>query len=184
MSVEEIFNSEKREKNNLFEIHFYLEGSFWRAYEWSAYLSRNFPSDLTEEERLRPIKKVTKNCEDGYIQIGLQLNSFEKYFPGVTNNEKLFNIKDKEIIIHGEDFFKDIEFNKYEDLLHSWKNSINLSNKEKKKFKNNKDFTENITIDDIIKEIISYPVENRSLIENLQFLSYIRDKINKIKKEK
>lgn len=51
MSVQEIFSSEKRDKDSLFDIHFYMEGSFWRAYEWSAYLSRMFPSELNDENR-------------------------------------------------------------------------------------------------------------------------------------
>ena len=51
MSVLEIFSSEKRDKDSLFDIHFYMEGSFWIAYEWSAYFSRIFPSELNDEER-------------------------------------------------------------------------------------------------------------------------------------
>ena len=51
MPVQEIFSSEKRYKNSLFDIHFYMEGSFWRAYEQSAYLSRIFHSELNDEDR-------------------------------------------------------------------------------------------------------------------------------------
>ena len=51
MSVQEIFSSEIRDKDSLFDIHFYMEGSFWRAYEWSAYLSRIFHSELNDEDR-------------------------------------------------------------------------------------------------------------------------------------
>ena len=51
MLVQEIFSSEKRYKNSLFDIHFYMESSFWRAYEWSAYLSRIFHSELNDEDR-------------------------------------------------------------------------------------------------------------------------------------
>ena len=65
MSVQEIFSSEKRDKDNLFDIHFYMEGSFWRAYEWSAYLSRIFPSELNDEDRdvnaAKNIKKFSLN---------------------------------------------------------------------------------------------------------------------------
>ena len=51
MSVQKIFSSEKRNKYSLFDIHFYMEGSFWIAYKWSAYLSRIFPSELNDEDR-------------------------------------------------------------------------------------------------------------------------------------
>jgi hypothetical protein len=90
MNIEEILDSEKRNEDNLYDIHFYMEGSFWRAYEWSAYLSRHFPSELTEDERLKPTKKITKTCKDWYVHIGLPLSSFEKYLPGVVNDDNIF----------------------------------------------------------------------------------------------
>ena len=55
MSAEEIFESEKRNGDDLYDIHFHMEGSFWRAYEWSAYLARNFPSGLDDSQRLKAI---------------------------------------------------------------------------------------------------------------------------------
>ena len=65
MPVQEIFSSEKRDKDSLFDIHFYMEGSFWRAYEWSAYLSRIFHSELNDEDRdinaAKNIKKFSLN---------------------------------------------------------------------------------------------------------------------------
>ena len=65
MSVQEIFSSEIRDKDSLFDIHFYMEGSFWRAYEWSAYLSRIFHSELNDEDRdinaAKNIKKFSLN---------------------------------------------------------------------------------------------------------------------------
>ena len=42
-----------------------MEGSFWRAYEWSAYLSRIFHSELNDEDRdinaAKNIKKFSLN---------------------------------------------------------------------------------------------------------------------------
>ena len=181
MSVEEIYETEKRNDNNLFDIHFHLEGSFWRAYEWSAYLSRNFPSDLKDDERLNPMKKTTKNCEEGYVQVGLQLPSFDKYFPNVTDNEEIFEMNNKYITIHAESFFKGEDLSDYETILNEWKSTIKLSSKEKKKYKEIK-IESNIkpTLDSLIKEIIRYPIESKNLIESLQFLSYIRDMAIKI----
>ena len=117
MSVQEIFKSEKRDGDNLYDIHFYMEGSFWRAYEWSAYLSRIFPSSLSDEERLKPLKKVTKDCIEGYVQVGLQLPSFDKYFPNVTNNDEIFEMGDRHIIIHAKPFLADKDFSKYGEML-------------------------------------------------------------------
>ena len=186
MSVQEIYESEKRDDSNLYDIHFYMEGSFWRAYEWSAYLSRIFPSDLNEDERLKVLKKVTKGDENGYVQVGLQLSSFDKYFPGVADNESIFEMKNKHIIIHSEEFFKGNDFSDYESILNSWKDGIKLTNNEKKKNKELKaEINDSVCIsaDSLIKEIITYPIETKNLVENLQFLSYIKDKAIKIKND-
>lgn len=187
MSVQEIFSSEKRDKDSLFDIHFYMEGSFWRAYEWSAYLSRMFPSELNDEDRLKVLKKVTKDYEDGYVQVGLQLSSFEKYFPSVVDNDEIFEMKNKHIIIHAKQFFIDKDFSEYENILKEWKNNIKLSPNEKKKNKEINKIESNekqiLSVDSLINEIISYPIENKNLVESLQFLSYIRDKFTKIKND-
>ena len=185
MSAQEIVESEKRNSDNLYDIHFYMEGSFWRAYEWSAYLSRIFPSTLNEEERLKPIKKVTKECEDGYVQVGLQLPSFDKYFPNISTDEVIFEMLDKHIVIHAKKFFSDNDFSSYETLLREWKESIKLSDKEKKKNREMLTDDKNQSkpqFNSLVKEIISFPIENKNLVECLQFLSYIRDKATKISK--
>ena len=180
MSVKEIIKSEERNKNNLYDIYFYLEGSFWRAYEWSAYLSRHFPSELKDNERLNPTKKVVKDYEEGYVQVGLQLPSFDKYFPKVTDNDSVFEINSKRIIIHAESFFKDEDFSDYKTILNEWKSTIKLTNKEKNKYKDINIESKNTTTDSLMKEIITYPIENKSMIECIEFLSYIRNKAIKI----
>lgn len=185
MSVQEIYESEKRDSSNLYDIHFYMEGSFWRAYEWSAYLSRKFPSSLNDDERLKVLKKITRDFDKGYVQVGLQLSSFEKYFPNVADDESIFEMKNKHIIIHAEKFFVGEDFSDYTTILNSWKDNIKLTSNEKKKSKELKaeaNIVSNLSADSLIDEIISYPIETKSLVDSLQFLSYIIDKAIKIKK--
>lgn len=72
MSVQEIFSSEKRDKDSLFDIHFYMEGSFWIAYEWSAYLSRMFPSELNDEDRdINAAKNIKRFALNPQSLVGL-----------------------------------------------------------------------------------------------------------------
>lgn len=185
MSVEEIFSSEERNDENLYDIHFYMEGSFWRAYEWSAYLSRFFPSELNDDERLKVVKKLPKDYENGYVLVGLQLSSFEKYFPNVIDNEDIFKMEDKHIIIHSKEFFKDKDFTDYKSILAEWKTTINASQKEKKNHRQGELDKESFTdINSFLEEIVSYAIESKSLVENLLFLSMIREKAIKITKHK
>ena len=72
MSVLEIFSSEKRDKDSLFDIHFYMEGSFWIAYEWSAYFSRIFPSELNDEDRdINAAKNIKRFALNPQSLVGL-----------------------------------------------------------------------------------------------------------------
>ena len=80
--------------------------------------------------------------------------------------------------------FLDADFSDYEKILNEWKSSIKLSANEKKKHKEANTVIDNsdITIDGLIEEIISYPMEKKSLMDNMCFLSNIRDKVIKITK--
>lgn len=181
MSVQEIFSSEKRNKDSLFDIHFYMEGSFWRAYEWSAYLSRIFPSDLSDKERLKVIKKSNKEGNKEYVLIGLPMPSFDKYFPNVMKDDMLFEIKDKQITIHAKSFFSDTDFSDYENILNDFKNSIKITKKEENKKEEHFPKTnDKSSIGNILKEIKAYPIENKTLLESIEFLNYIKNELFKI----
>ena len=184
MTVEEIFKYEERTEENLYDIHFYMEGAFWRAYEWSAYLSRKFPSDLSEEDKFNVLKKLPKGYDNGLVLVGLRLPSFKKYFPNVIDDSEVFEMLDKHIIIHAKKFFYNEDFSDYKSLLNVWKNGIKPSCNEKKKNRNYKLIEEenNFGVDTLLHEIVSYPIESRNLMESLTFLSYIRDKAFKITK--
>lgn len=175
MSIEEILELEKRDENNVYDIHLYLEGIFWRAYEWSAYLSKIFPSSLSEKERLKPIIRTNKRTNNKVVQVGLQLSSFYKYFPNVIGDDSIFEMNERHIVIHCDKLFGNYDFSNYEETLEDWKFSI----KEKTLSKN-----ENVNKSDVntlIEEIIAYPIESKSLIENLQFIIHLKDLIMKIK---
>lgn len=173
MSVQEILNLEKRNENNLYDIHFYLEGLFWRAYEWSAYLSTHLPGS---KNKLNPLKKVTKSFKNGYVCVGLQLSSFEKYFPSLLENDEMFKMDGKHIIIHTKTLLEPIDFTNHENILNEWKNKIDTSSK-KENIKSN-------DVDSLINEIISYPIEKKNLMESVQFLSYIKDKFSQFAQTK
>lgn len=171
MSVKEVIEKEERDKGNLYDIHLYLEGLFWRAYEWSAYLSRNFPTELSDKQKLKPLIKSNKQIKDNVVYVGLQMASFEKYFPNVIGNDDIVDIGDKHIVMHCENFFDSLDFSEYKKILNEWKNSVSKSNGETI-------IKENIIKNDIgnlISEIVSYPIERKNLIENLQFLTHIKE---------
>lgn len=73
MKYSDIFIKETRNsENELYQIHFYQEGDWWRAYEWSSYLVAQFPNALEEKDKLKPIRRSYKENEDGIIFVGLK----------------------------------------------------------------------------------------------------------------
>ena len=49
-----------------------MEGSFWIAYEWSAYLSRMFPSELNDEDRdINAAKNIKRFSLNPQLLVGL-----------------------------------------------------------------------------------------------------------------
>lgn len=173
MTIKNILDIEKRNETNLYEIHFFKEGIFWKAYEWSAYLCRVFPSELENNKRLKPLKKYCKKENKEYIQVGLQLTSFEKYFPCVVFNENAFKVNDEHIIIYSESFFHEKNFEDYEATLNKWKQDVDYRDMNEEKTSSHKKDKE---LRLLLKEIIEYSVEDKSLIENLQFLIQLKRK--------
>ena len=178
MTIQNILELEKRDDSNLFDIHFYLEGMFWKSYEWSAYLSHIFPSNLQDNKRLKIVKKQTKHDENGYIQVGLQFSSFNKYFPGVIDEKDVFKLDGNHIVIHAKKYFDGYNFYDYESILNDYKNKILFKNTS---VSNNTKTLNSIDINLLLNDIISYPIESKSLVDNTSFLINIRNAAIKIK---
>lgn len=178
MTIQSILELEKRDGSNLFDIHFYLEGIFWKSYEWSAYLSHIFPSNLQDNKKLKIVKKQTKYDKNVYIQVGLQLSSFNKYFPGVIDDKENFILDGSHIVIRAKKYFDEYDFSKYESILNDYKNKIQFKDCLKK---SNSKASNDADIDLLLNEIISYPIESKSLVDNTSFLISIKNNAIKIK---
>ena len=80
MKRKEILEIEKRTEDNLYEMYFFYEEGWWRAYEMSTYLCNHLGDNLEETERLKHTKKMLNNVGE-YIFVGMKLSSFVKYIP-------------------------------------------------------------------------------------------------------
>lgn len=61
--------------NNFLTIHLYKEGTFYRAYEWSAWLCVNYV-----KHDMKVTHKKTKTSLD-FTFVGFPVTSLEKYVP-------------------------------------------------------------------------------------------------------
>lgn len=199
MTYKEIFEAEKRRTiQDLYEVRFYQEGVWWKAFEWSVYLYEKFMSNediLKDKKLLNILKKYTVQHEDGSIVIiGMPIEAFNNFLPSI----KRFKIvDDKEIVFDLSNYRKATEeinsylnLDNYEEFLSIWKSSLPFT-ESSKKYKPRTQIKalqieeeiyneENDLISNIVDEILKYPIENKTLIENTQFLINVREKLNKL----
>lgn len=178
--IDAIKAEERQTKEDLYKIHFYAEGDWWHAYEWSAYLCSIFPNNLKDNEKINPTKKLLKDCNDGIIFVGLKLSSFTKYLP----DTKPENIEDKHIVVDVTGIVKEnFNITDYEKLLKNWKNSVTIK-VNKKSNSINKSLNEinqisciNNEFKNILKEILLYDIINKTPIDNTNFINNIKKNI-------
>ena len=179
MTIVESLKLERNKKSN--EIILIKESSWWRAYEESAFVCRNFSKDIIESDRLKPTHRHYKDINDSCIFVGFPIKSISKYLRG-TENYTYYN-EDMSILTIDVSEFLDPNIdirNEYE----KWKNYIPLKTKEKtpkennqnNQSKNNNDNDRYMKMVMFAQEIISYPIENKTMIENIMFISNLKQK--------
>ena len=175
MGYKEHIKDETRTKEDFLKIKLHKEGNFWRAYEWSAYLCEFYPNSLSENEKLKPTYKDVKGIDNSLIFVGFPTSSFKKFFPTIDNKD-FFDDKDGVKLIDVSKEFDKIAFENIESLLNEWKkkyktNSPKSANSSSNSFKCN-------NINDVMESLKTFPIESKSHIECLLFLSDLKKKIN------
>lgn len=174
MGYKEHIKDETRTIEDFLKIKLHKEGNFWRAYEWSAYLCEFFPNGLQENEKLKPTYKDVKGTDNGLIFVGLPTSSFKKYLPTIENKD-FFNDKDGVKIIDASKEFEKIAFDDIGNVLNEWKKKYKIALSKSEKSSSNNFKCNNIT--DIIQSLKTFPIESKTPIECLLFLSNLKKKI-------
>lgn len=168
---------------NLNEIILFKEGSWWRAYEESAFICHNYnySSQLKDDEKLKPTHRKYKDIDDSCIFVGFPIKSISKYLPGIENYT--YYNEDMSILTIDVSEFLDPNIDIRNEYI-KWKNYIPLKTKEKtpkennqnNQSKNNDDNDRYMKMVMLAQEIISYPIENKTMIENIMFISNLKQK--------
>ena len=187
MKVKDIYEFERNRNysSDKYIIRFFCEGTWWRAYEWSAYLAHNFPNGIEENKKLLVTKKHYKELNADLVVVGLQLKSFEKYFPSIKTDGDSFSLENGYMDIDVKDFLND-DIEKlvdYKGAFESWKENFKISVKQNEKC-GKIDETNNSTgkndVYNILHEISDYQISNKTLVESITFLNYIQTRMKKI----
>ena len=74
------YNRQKEDYNKIYL--FKSNQGFWRAYEWSCFLMRNFNKELTDDDKLKiSLTQSNKAHDKMFISCGCKSSSFKKFLP-------------------------------------------------------------------------------------------------------
>lgn len=175
--LKEILEKE-RERSTLEQckiIHLFREGTFYRAYEWSAWLCQRYFSELKVTHRL------LKGGED-IVFVGFPLTSLERYTPqgaSVTASD------DKSIVMALPDdvFAHETDNDSIRVGFEHWKQCQPLTESSRKKVEEERARSERNAhphLTDVMLRILAYPIEQHSPMECMAFLADVKQQISEI----
>lgn len=173
MQLKEVFAKEQSRKELVDYRTIYLipEGTFYRAYEWSAWLCHRYVSQF------KPTHRLLKNAEDSVVFVGFPMTSLERHTPeGATVTEQ----EDKTMaIILPETLFGETTTEQLQTDYANWKKSVPLVKSKAQEAKSqDKNVKTDIGIDEIVRRVLAYPIEQHSPMEAVAFLSEIKQQLS------
>lgn len=174
------------------KIHLYKMGDFWRAYEWSAWLI----SVVTYNEKVRMATKDRKPLHvtrmrrtdidnATYCFVGFPIKSVEKYIP---KRETFESVDDKHVVITialptpTDD--SEVTFERLKEAVEKWKENYDIKVQKPKKEKLGAApgpmAVARPTGAGILAQIMAYPLAERTAVDNIAFISSLKNQITAI----
>ena len=184
--LEEIIKTEKsrNDSRTFSQIHLFKEGAFLRAYEQSAWLMSRYAA-----AELQPKKRKTRQTADGsFVFVGFPLTSLDKYRPEYSQ-DILFDESHFILDLPAGTFPQELTKELYDADFERWKNEIavtdNKSGKTDRTISEAQGDTEGqsalpLRLTDIMHEILAYPLESKSPIETMVFVSELKKRLSAI----
>ena len=156
-------------------IHLFREGTFYRAYEWSAWLCQNHFPELKVTHRL------LKGGDD-IVFVGFPLTSLDRYTPrgaevAPTGENSI------DIVLPADVFPTSSESETSAVDFANWKQSQPLTEASKKKVEEERMVAARNAhprLTDVMLKILAFPIEQRSPMECMTFLGDVKRLISEI----
>ncbi|MDO4191606.1 MAG: hypothetical protein Q4D14_08020 [Bacteroidales bacterium] len=158
-------------------IHLLPEGKFYHAYEWSAWLCVRYVNEF------KAIRKPVKNSNETLVYIGFPQTSLEKFTPEGSSVDYDENgnvtMKLAEDLVAQPD-----DITVLQSDFSNWKQSVPL-----KSVANDADANPTLKgvetsrplhITDILRSVMTYPIEQKSPMECMAFLAKLKQQISAI----
>lgn len=153
-------------------IHLHREGSFLRAYEWSAFLSCRYL------HQFKVNKRMFKGIENPVVYIGFPETSLAKWMPEGAEQEAL---DEKHLAVRLPDMMlAEATPENMEASYVGWKDNIPLTETKPKDgrkvadgvFGGGEDGA--VTLTSIMQRVLAYPIESKSPLESMVFLADVK----------
>lgn len=142
-------------------IHLYQEGSFLRAYEWSAWLCCRYLNNF------KVTRRTIKGTDDTMTFIGFPVTSLGKY--GSSDCE-VHMLEDKNVDIVLTNVKDELETENFEN----WKQSVPLVQSKQKE---QSVVLSPVSLTAIMQRILSFPIERKSPLDCMTFMAEIKQQI-------
>ena len=179
MQLKEIF---AKETSRTEEVHYrtiYLvpEGTFYRAYEWSAWLCHRCVSQF------KPTHRLLKNSDESVVFVGFPQTSLDRYTPeGATIS--VGEDKVVEMVLADDLLVCDMTIEDLKQDFENWKSCVPLTESSKRRLQEEKQLQKKevapMRMTDVMHRIISYPIEQHSPLETMAFLAEIKQQLLEI----
>ncbi len=187
MKITPILDNEKLRESvaDFTKIFLYKEGKFYRAFNQSAFLIKNYVcTEALQKERgdksiLQSPKYQTSNSE--YVVVGFPVDSFSKYVPTYVDVER--GEYDHLVITIDASLFGEItSFEDMQATYENWWNACPLKDRGKSRSEVTSGASQQAALGrsgifSIVSEILSYPVEASTPAQNIEFISNMKRKL-------
>lgn len=167
----------RKEIGDYTKINLFVEGSFYRAYEWSAWLCCRYINQFKTTKR-----EIKSENGEAIVYVGFPITSLSRYLPenstSVTNDDKTVEIT---LPISG---FSEENKEQIQIDFNNWKNSVPMA--VSKKATSLRDDLKNNggehphRMSDIMLRIISFPLENKTPMECMNFIAELKQQITSL----
>ena len=176
-SIKEIVEVESKELSGGHRdiLHLHREGSFYRAYEWSAFLACRYLHEFKVN------KRIFMGVEQPVAFIGFPETSIGKWMPEGAEqtavDEKHFAVRLPELLFGGD------TAEVLDAAFTEWKDAVPLTESQAKGEKKVKVQTGvdlvagkegGATLTSVMQRILAYPIESKSPLESMAFLADVK----------
>ena len=169
-------------------IHLFKEGGFYRAYEWSAWLicvitySDEVRKQTQDRRPLTVTHKRLKDGDDSYIFVGFPLNSMDKFIPQRTAFQPVGDAQiDVIIALPQPTDGTELTYDRLSEACANWKTTQPIQEPRKKDAASSVPggfaAGKRMSITAIMADILAYPLEQHTLLDNTQYLSNVKQQL-------